>query len=75
MPIITVTTTAITRFDVPEGVGIELIRHQALPVLGEDDEGTDAVGALQDTALNQVFMGAADARSQSVEHSITEGEY
>lgn len=75
MPIITVTTTVVTRFDVPEGVSIELIRHQALPVLGEDDEGADAVGALHDTALNQVFMGAADARSQSVEHSITEGEY
>ncbi|MBF8679902.1 hypothetical protein [Pseudomonas fulva] len=75
MPIITVITKVITRFDVPEGVGIDLIRHQALPVLGEDDEGTDAVGALHDTALNQVFMGAADARTQSVEHSIAEGEY
>ncbi|MNO96302.1 hypothetical protein D3C76_879670 [compost metagenome] len=74
MPIITLTTTVITRFDVPEGVSIDLIRHQALPVLGEDDEGTDAVGALQDTALNRVFMGSAEARSQSVEHSITEGQ-
>lgn len=73
MPIITVTTTVITRFDVPEGVGIDLIRHQALPVLGEDDEGTDSVGVLQSTALNMVFMGTADARSMSVEHSITEG--
>lgn len=74
MPIITVTTTVTTRLDVPEGVGIDLIRHQALPVLGEDDEGADAIGALQETALNRVFMGAADARSQSVEHSINEGE-
>ena len=73
MPIITVTTTVITHFDVPEGVSIDLIRHQALPVLGEDDEGTDAVGVLQDTALNMVFMGSADARSVSVEHQITEG--
>ncbi|MBF8720229.1 hypothetical protein [Pseudomonas guariconensis] len=73
MPIITVTSTVITRFDVPEGVGIDLIRHQALSVLGEDDEGTDAVGVLQSTAINMVFMGAADARSMSVEHSITEG--
>ena len=73
MPIITVTSTVTTRFDVPEGVGIDLIRHQALPVLGEDDEGTDAVGALQSTALNMVFMGDADARSMSVEHQITEG--
>ncbi|MEG1041512.1 MAG: hypothetical protein RSE94_16485 [Pseudomonas sp.] len=74
MPIITMTTTVITRFDVPEGVGIDLIRHQALPVLAEDDEGTDAVGALQDTALNMVFMGDADARSQSVQHAIVEGD-
>ncbi|MFV2947390.1 hypothetical protein [Pseudomonas japonica] len=73
MPIITVTTTVITRFDVPEGVSIDLIRHQALPVLAEDDEGTDAVGVLQGTALNMVFMGAADSRSMSVEHQITEG--
>ena len=73
MTIITVTSTVTTRFDVPEGAGIDLIRHQALPVLGEDDEGTDAVGALQGTALNMVFMGAADARSMSVEHQITEG--
>lgn len=73
MPIITVTTTIITHFDVPEGVGIDLIRHQALPVLGADDEGTDAVGVLQGTALNRVFIGAADARSMSVEHQITEG--
>ena len=74
MPIITVTTTITTRFDVPEGVSIDLIRHQALPVLSENDEDTDAVCVLQDTALNRVYLGAADARSQSVEHSITEGE-
>ena len=73
MPIITVTTTITTRFDVPEGVSIDLIRHQALPVLSESDEDTDAVCVLQDTALNRVYLGAADARSQSVEHSITEG--
>lgn len=54
MPIITVTTTVITRFDVPEGVSIDLVRHQALPVLSENEEGTNAVGALQDTALNRV---------------------
>lgn len=72
MPIITVTTKVITRFDVPEGVGIDLIRHQALPVLGEDDDGTDAVGVLQGAALNMVFMGTEDARSMSVEHQITE---
>ena len=74
MPIITVTTTITTRFDVPEGVSIDLIRHQALPVLSENDEDTDAVCVLQDTALNRVYLGAADARSQSVEHSINEGE-
>lgn len=72
MPIITVTTTVITHFDVPEGVGIDLIRHQALPALSEDDEGTDAVQVLQGTALNMVFMGSANARSMSVEHSIVE---
>jgi len=73
MPIITVTTTVVTHFDVPEGVGIDLIRHQALPVLGENDEGTDAVGVLQGAAIGMVFMGDADSRSMSVEHSITEG--
>ncbi|CAB5581784.1 Uncharacterised protein [Pseudomonas putida] len=73
MPIITVTTTVITRFDVPEGVGIDLIRHQALPVLSEDEEGTDEVGNLQDTALNMVFLGDADPQSRTVEHYIVEG--
>lgn len=73
MPIITVTTTVITRFDVPEGVSIDLVRHQALPVLSENEEGTDAVGALQDTALNRVYLGAAEPHYQSVEHQITEG--
>lgn len=74
MPIITVTSTITTRFNVPEGVSIEMIRHQALPVLSEDEEGTDAVGALQDTALNMVYLGDADPHSRSVEHSIVEGE-
>ncbi|MCS4282332.1 PHD/YefM family antitoxin component YafN of YafNO toxin-antitoxin module [Pseudomonas sp. BIGb0278] len=73
MQIVTVTTTVITRFDVPEGVGIDLNRHQALPFLSENDEDTDAVCVLQNTALNRVYLGAADARSQSVEDSITEG--
>ncbi|MHA6160310.1 hypothetical protein [Pseudomonas sichuanensis] len=74
MPIITVTSKVITRFEVPEGVSIELIRHQALPVLDENIEDADALCVLQDTALNRVFLGAADARSQSVEHSITEDD-
>ena len=73
MPIITVITKVITRFDVPEGLSIDMIRHQALPVLSEDEEGTDEVGNLQDTALNMVFLGDADPQSRTVEHSIVEG--
>ncbi|AIR90186.1 hypothetical protein [Pseudomonas cremoricolorata] len=73
MPVITVTTTVTTRYDIPEGVGIDQIRHLALPVLSEDDEGTDAVGSLQGAALDLVFMGAAEVRSMGVEHRITEG--
>ncbi|WP_252091054.1 hypothetical protein [Pseudomonas sp. MWU13-3659] len=74
MPIITVTTTVVTRFDVPEGLSIDLVRHQALPDLSEDEVGTDAVLVLQDTAMNMVYLGSAEARSQSVGHSIAEGE-
>ncbi len=74
MPLITITTTITTRFDVPEGLSIELIRHQALPVLSEDEEGADAVARLQDTALNMVYLGDADARSQSIQHAIVEGD-
>ncbi len=73
MPIVTVTTTIITRFDVPEGVSIELTRHQAMPTLSEEEEITDAVLYLQDKALNQVYLGDAASVGQSVEHSIKEG--
>lgn len=73
MPVITVTTTAKTRYDIPEGVGINRLRRLALPVLSEDDEGTDAVGTLHRAALDRVFIGSADVRSMSVEHRITEG--
>ncbi|WP_339533862.1 hypothetical protein [Pseudomonas hunanensis] len=73
MPLITVKTTITTRFEIPEGLNIDMIRHQALPVLSEDEEGTDEVGSLQDTALNMVFLGDAEAQSRTVEHSIVEG--
>ncbi|MDH1575461.1 hypothetical protein [Pseudomonas sp. GD03746] len=73
MPVITVKTTITTRFAIPEGLTIEMIRHQALPVLSEDEEGTDEVGGLQETALNMVFLGDADPQSRTVEHSIVEG--
>lgn len=74
MPVITVKTTITTRFEIPEGLSIDMIRHHALPVLSEDEEGTaDEVGSLQETALNMVFMGDADPRSYTVEHSIVEG--
>ncbi|HDS0936948.1 TPA: hypothetical protein QDZ12_000143 [Pseudomonas putida] len=73
MPLITVKTIITTRFEIPQGLSIEMIRHQALPVLSEDEEGTDEVGSLQDTALNMVFLGDAEAQSRSVEHSIVEG--
>ncbi|TRZ62302.1 hypothetical protein DZA28_21090 [Pseudomonas alloputida] len=73
MPVITVKTTITTRFEIPEGLSIDMIRHQTLPVLSEDEEGTDEVGNLQDTALNMVFLGDAEAQSRTVEHSIVEG--
>ena len=73
MPVITVKTTITTRFEIPEGLSIDMIRHQALPVLSEDEEGTDEVGNLQDTALNMVFMGDANPQSRTVEHYIVEG--
>ena len=34
---------------------------------------TDTIGVVQEKALNQVYLGAADARSMTVEHKITEG--
>lgn len=73
MPVITVTSTVTTRFDVPEGVTIEQVRHLALPTLSEDEDCTDTIGVVQEKALNQVYLGAADARSMTVEHKITEG--
>lgn len=74
MPIITVKTTITTTFDVPEGVGIELVRHQSFPTLNEDEEETEAVMSLQSKALNQVYLGDARGHSQSVSHSIIEGK-
>ncbi|MFV3326747.1 hypothetical protein ACNFG0_09775 [Pseudomonas sp. NY15372] len=73
MPVITIKTTITTRFEIPEGLTIDMIRHQAIPILDEDEEGTDEVGNLQDAALNMVFLGDAEAQSRTVEHSIIEG--
>lgn len=74
MPIITVKTTITTTFDVPEGVGIELVRHQAFPVLADDEEETESIMSLQNKALNQVYLGDAKGHSQSVSHHIIEGK-
>ncbi|MGO0628758.1 hypothetical protein ACTORR_01590 [Pseudomonas sp. SAR267] len=73
MPIITITTTVKTVHEVPEGLTIEQIRHQALPFLSEDEEATDDVVCRQDSAMRRVYMGAHDPIKQSVEHSIVEG--
>lgn len=73
MPIITVTTTITTTFSVPEGVTIEMVRHQALPDLSEDEEITDSVLHAQDRAMNQVYLGDATSEALTVEHKISEG--
>ncbi|ROL64571.1 hypothetical protein [Pseudomonas vranovensis] len=73
MPRITITTTIKAVHEVPEGLTIEQVRHQALPFLSEDEEATDDVVCRQDSALARVYMGAHAPVMQSVEHSIVEG--
>lgn len=73
MPKITVTTTIKTIFEVPEGLTIEQIRHQALSDLAEDEEASDSVMSLHSLALNRVYLGDAEALAASVEQSIIEG--
>ncbi|GFM73800.1 hypothetical protein PSCICL_47920 [Pseudomonas cichorii] len=72
MPQITVTTTIRTVFEVPEGVDIQRVRHLALPELAQDDEKTDEVLSQQETAINHVFLGDAEALKCSVEIAIAE---
>ncbi|MBD1590309.1 hypothetical protein [Pseudomonas typographi] len=74
MPRITVTTTVRTVFEVPEGLSIEQIRHQALPDLAEPEEETDSIAALQQHVMNQVYLGGADDVYISIEHAIVDGD-
>jgi hypothetical protein len=73
MPKISVTTTVTTVFEVPEGLTIEQVRHQALQTLSDMEELTDSIVAHQDVALNQVYLGDAVSLALSVENVIAEG--
>ncbi|WNW10087.1 hypothetical protein RRX38_02630 [Pseudomonas sp. DTU_2021_1001937_2_SI_NGA_ILE_001] len=73
MPQITVTTTISTVFEVPEGLDIQRVRQLALSELAEDEEETDEVLSRQETAINHVYLGDAEALKVSVEIAITEG--
>lgn len=73
MPMITVTSTVTTVYEVPEGVSIERVRHLSLPVLGEEEEQTDSVVCLHDRAINSTYLGDAQSVRMSVEHRIIEG--
>jgi hypothetical protein len=73
MPKISVITTVATVFEVPEGLTIEQVRHQALQTLSDMEELTDSIVAHQDVALNQVYLGDAVSLALSVENVIAEG--
>lgn len=72
MPQIQVTTIVRTTYEVPDGVGIERIRHLSLGELSEAEEQTEAVVCMHDQQMSQIFLGAHDALNQSVEHRIDE---
>lgn len=73
MPQITVRTTITTAFDIPEGLTIDQIRHQAYPELLEAEGQVEEIVLLHSKVLNQVYIGDATERSQSIGHLITEG--
>lgn len=73
MPKISVVTTVTTVFEVPEGLTIEQVRHQALQELGEMDEITDSVVAHHDRSMKQAYLGDAVSLMLSVENGISEG--
>lgn len=72
MPQISVTTTIVTVFDVPDGVPLDRMRQLGLPVLAEDEEAPEEVFRLQQRALCQTFYGDEEPRIASVEHAISE---
>jgi hypothetical protein len=73
MPKISVITTVTTVFEVPEGLTIEQVRHQALQGLSEMNELTDSIVAHQDSSVNQAYLGDAVSLALSVENVIAEG--
>lgn len=73
MPKISVITTVTTVFEVPEGLTIEQVRHQALQTLSDMEELTDSIVGHQDQSLNQVYLGDAVSLALSVENVIAEG--
>jgi tRNA U34 5-methylaminomethyl-2-thiouridine-forming methyltransferase MnmC len=73
MPQITVKTTITTAFDIPEGLTIDQIRHQTYPELLEAEDQVEEIVMLHSKVLNQVYIGDATERSQSIGHLIMEG--
>ncbi|MCF7536210.1 hypothetical protein [Pseudomonas petrae] len=72
MPKISVITTVITFFEVPEGLTIEQVRHAGLADLSEMEEIVDDIVASHDRVMNRIYMGDALSHSCSIEHAITD---
>lgn len=72
MPIITVTHTVRTYYEVPEGWTIEELRREVNSNL--DDEAEDALRAAHETALSRSYGGkAVHEVGQSCDFKISEG--
>ena len=72
MPIITVTHTVRTYYEVPEGWTIDELRHQVN--CNVDDEAEDALRASHETALSRSYGGKeVHEVGQSGEFKVSEG--
>lgn len=72
MPLIMVTSTITTVFEVPEGVDIARVRQLGLSELGDDESASEAISIQHDRIINQIYIGSTDRRTVSISHSIVD---
>lgn len=72
MPVIMITTSVATVFEVPEGVDLFQVRRLALSELGDDECATDTVAVQHDNVMSQIYLGAADRKTVSISHSLVD---
>lgn len=72
MPLIMVTSTITTVFEVPDGVDILRVRQLALSELGDEECATDAMSIQHDKVMSEIYLGSADRRTVSISHSIVD---